>query len=65
MLDQMKYQIYPYYIKKITNEKTNYSPPLTYGLFGSLKNEGEQSKERESNSIILFESFLRNKGEGF
>ena len=41
MLDQMKYQIYPYYIKKITNEKTNYSPPLTYGLFGSLKKEGE------------------------
>ena len=28
MLDQMNYQIYPYYINKITNEKTNYfSPP--------------------------------------
>ena len=34
-----------------------------YGLFESLKNEGKQSKERESNSILLFESFLR--GEEF
>ena len=25
MLDQMNYQICPYYINKITNEKTNYS----------------------------------------
>ena len=28
MLDQMNYQIYPYHINKITNAKTNYSPPL-------------------------------------
>ena len=27
MLDQMKYKIYPYHINKITNKKTNYSPP--------------------------------------
>ena len=26
MLDQMNYQIYPYHINKITNEKPNYSP---------------------------------------
>ena len=31
--------------------------------FESLKNEGKQSKERESNSILLFGSFL--KGEEF
>ena len=35
------------------------------GLFGSLKKEGEQSRGRESNSISLFRSFLRNEGEGF
>ena len=29
MLDQMNYQICPYYINKITNEKTNYSLSLT------------------------------------
>ena len=27
ILDQMNYQIYAYYINKITNEKTNYSSP--------------------------------------
>ena len=26
MIDQINYQIYPYHINKITNEKTNYSP---------------------------------------
>ena len=28
MLDKMNYQICSYYINKITNEKTNYSPPF-------------------------------------
>ena len=37
----------------------------SYGLFGSFKKEGEQSKGRESNSITLFRSFLRKEGEGF
>ena len=36
-----------------------------YGLFGSLKTEGEYSKGKKSNSITLFGSFLRKKGEGF
>ena len=37
----------------------------SYGLFGNLKNEGEYSKGRESNSITLFVSFLRKEREGF
>ena len=36
-----------------------------YGLFGCLKKKEEQSRGRESNSITLFESFLRNEREGF
>ena len=35
---------------------------FTNGLFGCLKKEGEQSRGRESNSIILFGSFLRKEG---
>ena len=30
-----------------------------------IKKEGEYSRGRESNLITLFESFLRNEGEGF
>ena len=39
MLDQMNYQIYPYYINKITNEKTNYSPP-PYLILKTFKQGG-------------------------
>ena len=43
-----------------------FSPSVfSYGLFGSLKKEGEESRGRESNSITLFESFLRKEGEEF
>ena len=34
-------------------------------MFGSLKKEGKQSRGRESNSITLFESFLRKEEEEF
>ena len=37
----------------------------TNGLFGSLKKEGESSRERESNSITFFGSFLKKEGEEF
>ena len=39
MLDQMNYQIYPYHTNKITNEKTNYSPPL-YLILKTSKQSG-------------------------
>ena len=43
-----------------------FSPSVfSYGLFGSLKKEGEESRGRESNSITLFGSFLRKEGEEF
>ena len=35
------------------------------GLFESLKKKGEQSRQRESNLITLFGSFLRKEGEEF
>ena len=39
MLDLMNYQIYLYYINKITNEKTNYSP-LSYLILKTSKQGG-------------------------
>ena len=38
----MKYQIYPYHINKITNEKTNYSPP-PYLILKTFKQGGGQN----------------------
>ena len=38
---------------------------LLNGLFGCLKKEGEYSRERESNSITLFGSFLKKEGKRF
>ena len=40
---------------------------LENGIVCVLENEleGEYSRGRESNSITLFGSFLRNEGEGF
>ena len=40
---------------------------LENGIVCVLENEleGEYRRGRESNSIILFGSFLRNEGEGF
>ena len=35
----MNYQIYPYHINKITNEKANYSPP-TYLILKTSKQGG-------------------------
>ena len=40
MLNKMNYQIYPYYINKITNEKTNYSPPPYLILKTSIQGRG-------------------------
>ena len=42
MFDQMKYQIYHYHINKITNEKTNYSPP-PYLILKTFKQGGGQN----------------------
>ena len=42
MFDQMKYQIYPYHINKITNEKTNYSPS-PYLILKTFKQSGGQN----------------------
>ena len=39
MLDKMDYQICPYYINKITNEKTNYSPS-PYLILKTSKQDG-------------------------
>jgi len=57
MLNQMNYQIRPYYINKITNENINYSLPL-YIILKTSKQGGGYSFSSILFSITLLPSTL-------
>ena len=63
MLDQINYQIYPYHINKITNEKPNYFPPPYLWHVWKFR-EGGEYRRVEWNSFPppYFNVFKISKG---